>query len=445
MSFSFKIRDSQLKQENRRKKLFFGLSLYLILCAISFFSIFSIEYHSDQAIGSELLLLKKNYAKQLLWISISIGIGIIILSVKNLNISITAMALYYIGISIMIITIFIGSYNRGSHSWIKVGGMHIQFAEIMIFITLLYLSKYISNIDFNIHKKQYRIRAIAIFLLPFLITVAQKELGLGLVFLSLIFVLYREGLPGYFILIPFYLLLIGVLSITLSAQYFMIGISAVIIGIYLFFRRHLHKNKLIFLSIFIIAGISIFLQSYLLPWCVQRTLKPYQINRIYNAFNFSEKMLTFEEADAKKQPDNYNVFQSIIAIGSGGWSGKGFLKNTQTRLNFVPEQATDFIFCSYAESFGFLGVLLLLACYIIMIIRMLHFAEAQRNTQIRAYTYGFIAILAFHITINLGMTVGLLPVIGIPLPFVSYGGASFITFSIMYFFYLQFSLYQSHY
>lgn len=442
----FSNKGSVLKQENVKKRLLVDILIFIALAFLGWVSIFSAEYVQDQNVGAELLAFKKNYSKQLLWIVCALILGIIILNVQSsLFVSISPM-LYLVGLAVMVITIFFGSYTRGSHSWISVGGIQFQFAELMVLITILFLSKYVSNLDFVIDKRKYRFMALAIFILPFLLTVAQRELGLGLVFLPLILVLYREGLPLYFLLIPVYLMVVGVLSIAVSWQNFLIAIGILLPIILWIFRKSIWRSKGMLLMVILLFAFTVFLQNFLIPWGMKKLLHPYQINRIYSTFQMSAPVDRFTEANLindlsggskHKNDDNYNVFQSIVAIGSGGIFGKGFLKNTQTRLNFVPERCTDFIFCSYAESFGFMGTIVLLGLFLLLIMRMLSYAENQRNIQLRAYTYGFVAVLTFHIIVNLGMTVGLLPVIGIPLPFISYGGSSFLTFSMMYFLLLR--------
>lgn len=438
---------SILKQENVRKRLLVDFLIFIALAFLGWVSIFSAEYVQDQNIGKELFAFKKNYSRQLLWIISALILGIIILNIKSYLFISMASALYIAGIGVMIITIFFGTYTRGSNSWISVGGIQLQFAELMILITILFLSKYVSNLDFMIDKWKYRFMVIAIFIIPFFLTVAQHELGLGLVFLSLILVLYREGLPVYFILIPLYFIIIGILSIAVSWQNFLIAMGVLFPLFLWIFRKFFFRNKILAMMVFLLVLFTIFLQTFLIPWSMKKLLYPYQINRIYSTFQISSNRDRFTEADLinnlsgggvkHKNDDNYNVFQSIVAIGSGGFFGKGFLKNTQTRLNFVPERSTDFIFCSYAESFGFVGTIVLLGLFLLLIIRMLNYAENQRNIQLRAYTYGFVSVLAFHLIVNLGMTVGLFPVIGIPLPFISYGGTSFFTFSMMYFLLLR--------
>lgn len=437
---------SVLKQENVRKRLLVDFLIFIALAFLGWVSIFSVEYAQDQNIGLELLALKKSYARQLLWIVCALVLGTIILNIQSSLFVSISPALYIIGLAIMIITIFFGTYTRGSHSWISVGGIQFQFAELMLLITILFLSKYVSNLDFVIDKRKCRFMAMAIFILPFLLTVAQRELGLGLVFLPLILVLYREGLPAYFVLIPLYFIIIGICSIAISWQSFLIAMGILLPIVLWIFRRFFLRNKTGAFVIVLVVAFTVCLQGFLIPWAMKKMLHPYQINRIYSTFQMSAPVDKFTEVDLinnlssgtkHKNDDNYNVFQSIVAIGSGGLLGKGFLKNTQTRLNFVPERSTDFIFCSYAESFGFVGTLVMLGLFLFLIIRMLNYAENQRNIQLRAYTYGFVAILVFHLLVNLGMTVGLFPVIGIPLPFISYGGSSFLTFSLMYFLLLR--------
>lgn len=439
---------SVLKQANLYRRLAWDIFLYILLAFIGWLSLFSIEYTHTQDVWAELFRFDKHYARQFWWIIVSLVLGVVILNIRSVFITSSAAVLYFLGLIIMVVTVFWGSYGRGSQSWMSVGGVRMQFAELMVVLTVLYLSCYVSEANFNIQKNKYRIYALLIFLCPFVLTILQKEMGVSLVFCVLAIVLYREGIPSYFIYIPLCLLCILVFSVMFDRLSFAIGLGMLGVLIAVIWGKFWLKNKFFAFLFLASVAVTILLHMYVVPWGMKTFLQPYQVKRIYNTFGMSNAVLKSEQdvlkgaenpiTSGSVSKDNYNVFQSVIAIGSGGFSGKGLWANTQTRLNFVPEQSTDFIFCAYAESWGFLGSLFLLGIFALVLLRILSSAEQQCHLpQVRAYAYGCVAVLGFHVVVNMSMSMGICPVVGIPLPFVSYGGSSFIAFSILYFIWLR--------
>ncbi len=418
-----------------QKNIKIDIALYLILCLIGWASIFSIEQKETDTFFRTLFNGHTNYSKQLIWIIISLGIGGIIISINSKFYALISYLVYAIGITLMIATIFVGTNMRGSKSWLSIGGVvNFQVAQLMFLCTLFALSKYLSHYDISSKNIKIKLISLSIILLPFFLTLYQSETGLALVYISLILVLYREGVSILYVLTPVYFVFLLISHFLIKPLIFDTIIVFAFATLLYYFKKTLYREKFFVIAIVLFMGLTIFLHNIAIGFVLHKALAPYQIKRIQNAFKPEQKQEEqVFEFEKKKRADNYNVEQSMIAIGSGGFLGKGFLKNTQTRLNFVPEQSTDFIICSFAESFGFLGILVILLTYLFLLLRILSIAEKQRSVFSRCYAYGFISIILFHLIINLGMTVGLLPVIGIPLPFVSYGGGAMLTFSAMYF------------
>jgi len=252
--------------------------------------------------------------------------------------------------------------------------------------------------------------------------------------------MYREGLPSAFLSIGFSLAVLVVLTLLIDQDILAVGLTLLAGFVVFLFKRQISRRKSLFFVVFAIWAFCVGVQRFAVPYFFNHVLKPYQVERIYSTvgkdFEVDTKTISEEDLkkiEEKKKAGNYNVKQSKIAIGSGGFFGKGLLKGTQTRYDFVPEQRTDFIFCTIGEGFGFMGSLLLLALYLFMIFRVIRIAERQRSSFSRCYAYGVASVLFFHVFINVGMTIGIVPVIGIPLPFMSYGGTAQITFTVLLF------------
>lgn len=389
--------------------------LYLSLLFIGWISVYAATFDGEPF---KMFNLQSNYGRQFFFIQVSLLIGIIILIIDSKFFTTFALPIYLITILLLIGVLLFGDTIKGSKSWIKIGSFSIQPAEFAKFGTALALSKVLSEVSFSFKNR----RSILIFMLvigvPALLTLLQGDTGSMLVFSVFILVLYREGLSGIFLFLIFWMATLSVLALLFDKFYLLIFLVFLSVAFYFFFKKN--KNILPVLALsFLFSAALIFSVDFFF----HNVLKPHQRERI--------EIILGQKSDIKGA--GYNLNQSLIAIGSGGVSGKGFLKGTQTKFNFVPEQSTDFIFCTIGEEWGFLGSFFLLLIYFLFLLRIIIIAERQRSKFTRVYAYGVASILFFHIAINLGMTIGLMPVIGIPLPLVSYGGSSTIAFTVMIF------------
>jgi rod shape determining protein RodA len=304
----------------------------------------------------------------------------------------------------------------------------------------LALAKYISLPDMNFSKKRSQLIAAAIAIAPALITIMQKETGLALVYFSFFLVMYREGLPPTVLVIGFSVAVLVIASILVEPNTLAIALTVIAALILYLNRRQVKRDRSLLVTVVLFWFICVGIQRFAVPFIFRDVLQPHQVERIFSLFGkdnpYTDTPPEIANADARSKKEatsDYNVRQSKIAIGSGGVVGKGLLSGTQTRYDFVPEQRTDFIFCTIGEGFGFVGTSILLVIYLFLLFRIIMVAERQRSVFSRCYAYGVAAVFFFHIAINLSMTVGLAPVIGIPLPFISYGGTSLLTFTILLF------------
>ncbi len=422
--------------------------LYIIFVMIGILCIFSVEYHTNENILQNIIGLKKNYSRQILFLAISAFIAIFILLTDSKFFTATANISYVLGIILMIATFFVGKNINGSRSWIPLGFFNLQPVETCKIFTALALSKYLSRPETNFEKPRSQLIAAAIVLTPAAFSILQNETGLALVYFSFLIPMYREGLPPVYLIIGFSFAVLVVATILVEKNTLAIIITVIASAIIYFLRRSIKRDKAILIVILGLWLISVGIQRFAVPYIFQHVLQPYQVERILNTFGVD--YVPYDDANArkldeqkekeelktktlKKAKENYNVKQSKIAIGSGGVMGKGFLKGTQTQGDFVPEQHTDFIFTSVGENFGFIGSGLVVILYMLFLLRMLFLAERQRSTFSRVYAYSVAAILFFHVSVNICMTVGLAPVIGITLPLMSYGGSSLLTFTILIF------------
>jgi rod shape determining protein RodA len=328
---------------------------------------------------------------------------------------------------------------KGTESIIRFGGFQFQPAEFCKVSVCLALSKYLSRPDTDFTKSRSQLIATAIALTPAMLSILQSETGLALVYFSFFLVMYREGLSPTVLVIGFSMAVLVIATIVVEPNTLAIIITA-IAGIYAYInRRQIKRRKSSLATIVFIWLLCVGVQRFAVPFIFSHVLQKHQVERIFSLFGKDNPYSGVPVAihtgeDAKKEGVNdYNVKQSKIAIGSGGVLGKGLLNGTQTRYDFVPEQRTDFIFCTIGEGFGFVGTTLLLLIYLVLFFRIVTIAERQRSVFSRCYAYGVAAVFFFHITINVAMTVGLAPVIGIPLPLVSYGGTALLTFTILLF------------
>lgn len=317
---------------------------------------------------------------------------------------------------------FLGKEIAGARSWYQIGPFSLQPSEFAKFATALALAKYLSRIDLDISKLSTRITAAVIIFTPSVIILLQPDTGSAMVFAALVLVLFREGLSGSLLILGFVVALLFILALLVN-KFILIGFLAsnALLVIWLF--KELRKKWIWVAGILLVAAAYVFSVDY----AFENVLEAHQKTRI--------NVLLGKESDPHGA--GYNINQSKIAIGSGGFAGKGFLKGTQTKFKFVPEQSTDFIFCTVGEEWGFVGSTLVIVLMMGLMIRIIILAERQRSKFSRIYGYAVASILFFHFAVNIGMTIGLFPVIGIPLPLISYGGSSLWGFTILLFIFIR--------
>jgi len=364
-----------------------------------------------------------NYGRQLIWIGISAFLGLLILLIDEKFFFAFAYFIYGATVLLLIAVLVLGTTVKGSSSWIEIGSFRMQPAEFAKFGTALALAKLLSGYNVNFEKdKKIQLLSAGIILLPMIIILLQNETGSTLVFFSFIFVLYREGLAGWILFAGFILMILAVLALLIPPHYIIIGM-VVLASIFLVLVRRTRLLILITIGLVIVSGLLVGSIDYVF----QNVLQAHQRSRI--------NVLLGKQVDIKGA--GYNVQQSKIAIGSGGLWGKGPLQGTQNKFRFVPEQSTDFIFCTIGEEYGFVGSVTYIGLYMLLLYRLLVMAERQRQKFNRIYGYSVVCILFFHFVINVGMTLGLMPVIGIPLPFISYGGSALLSFTILLFIFIR--------
>lgn len=414
--------------------------LYLLLVAIGITAIFAVTYREGDPIVSSFLSFKTDYSKQFIFFIVALVIGVFILLTDSKFFPATANLWYAVGIVLLLLVFPFHSKVKGTESIIRFGGFQFQPAEFVKVCVALALAKYISLPDMNFSKKRSQLIAAAIAIAPALITIMQKETGLALVYFSFFLVMYREGLPPTVLIIGFSVAVLVIASILMEPNTLAIILTVLAALVVYLNRRQIRRNRGLLVTVFFFWLVCVGIQRFAVPFLFKSVLQPHQVERIFslfgkdNPYTDAPPEIANANARAKKEAtSDYNVRQSKIAIGSGGVVGKGLLSGTQTRYDFVPEQRTDFIFCTIGEGFGFVGTSILLIIYLVLLFRIVTVAERQRSVFSRCYAYGVAAVFFFHIAINLSMTVGLAPVIGIPLPFISYGGTSLLTFTILLF------------
>ena len=364
----------------------------------------------------------QRYGKQMLWIISAFAIAFMVLLIDSKLFTAFAYPIYIVGILVLILTIFAGTEVSGSKSWLALGSFRIQPAEFTKITTALALAKYLSSLNINIKEFHNKIIPVILMLLPAVIIRLQKETGSALVYGGFLLVLYREGLSGNYLLLGIGVVILFILTL-LFGKFIMITILLIIALALFFLIRKNRKNVFSLIGLFLLTAGFAFTVDY----SFQHFLEPHQITRI--------NVLLGKESDPKGA--GYNVEQSKIAIGSGRFLGKGFLNGTQTKFKFVPAQDTDFIFCTVGEEWGFVGSSVLIGIYILLLTQIVKVAERQRSPFARIYGYCVAAIFFMNFAINIAMTIGLAPVIGIPLPFLSYGGSSLWAFTILLFIFIK--------
>ncbi len=445
---------------------------YILLVAFGWFNIYAANYNPDNPVFFDT---GREYAKQLMWIVLSLVIIWVIFMTDSKFYVAFSYFLYGLSVFLLFTVIFLGKEINGAKSWFELGPVRFQPVELAKVATALTLSRLMSRYDFSFKKRSNVLRVGLVWILPIICILLQNDTGSALVFFILVLPLYREGLSGSILVFAFigavvsvltlvypnvlilWLIIVGIyifLSVKINIK--LVGYTALIgfIGFglgYLVFRIIVKEPRwdlftllaAVFISVFLsVKGFSKrlkpILPALLFMWggiaftistdyFVEEILSEYQRNRINVLLGFKDDPLGA----------GYNVNQSKIAIGSGGVLGKGYLDGTQTKFDFVPEQSTDFIFCTVGEEWGFLGTSMVVLLFMFLMIRLIILAEKQHSVFSRIYGYCVASIFFFHFSINIGMTIGLAPVIGIPLPFFSYGGSSLWGFTTLLFIFLK--------
>ena len=400
------------------------LLLYFGCVTMGWLNVYAAVYSPED--HTSLFDMTTNAGKQMMWIGTTVILIICILVVNHTFFDTFAFVFYGFMILMLILVLFAGTNINGSRSWFKFGSaLSIQPAEFAKVATALALAKYLDVPGINLMKRKDLLFIGAIIVAPCILILASNETGSTLVFASFVIMLYREGLPGWIPAVGIAAIALFVLALIFAKLYIFIGIF-VLLGLIILLMPRYNRTVANFLAM---GLVGIVMMGYVagVDFFVNNVLQKHQRNRI--------KVLV----DPKIDPlgVGWNVTQAKIAIGSGRLQGKGFLEGTQTKFDFVPEQSTDFIFCTIGEEHGFIGSLVVIALFIGLISRIVILAEKQRTKFARVYGYCVAGIIFFHVMVNIGMTIGLMPVIGIPLPFFSYGGSSLWSFSILLFIFLK--------
>ena len=465
----------------------FTIGIYVVLIIAGWFSIYGAVYNFEDTPFWDFSV---RYGKQLVWMGCALVIAVILLSLDNRVYSIFAYIIYGVSIISLIVTLIVAPDIKGSRSWLVLGPVSIQPAEFAKTATCLALAKLMSSYGFRLGNVSDAIKVALLFALPPLLIILQQETGSALVYAALFLVLYREGMPGVFLFLGLCAVVFFIVAIRFGEEpiipllpeesygVFLVMLMAIVVqcGFLYVFLKDLDSvkklataNVLLFLIFYLVyrifdypihftyvAYFSIAASVvYFIVLCISRSkltylgIAAFLIGSVVYAqmadYAFTKVLQPHQQVRIKvtlgmindPQKADYNVNQSKIAIGSGGFSGKGFLNGTQTKLKYVPEQDTDFIFCTVGEEHGFVGSVAVLSLFLALILRLIYLAERQRALFSRIYGYCVASIFFFHLAINIGMVLGLTPVIGIPLPFFSYGGSSLWGFTILLFIFLR--------
>lgn len=398
--------------------------MYLLLVFMGLFSIYSAVYNPEHP---SLFDRSQRYGSQFVWILTALVIALVILMIDMKFFTSFSYLIYGASMLLLVIVLLFGKEIAGSKSWIDIGGFSLQPAEFAKFATNLALARYLSGLHINLKKPKNVIIAATLLIIPLGLILLQNDTGSAIVYVAFILVLYREGFSGNFLILGFVIAVLFVFTLMVG-KYLVLGIIVAITVVLFIITQKARKNLFTLFGMFAIIVAFVFSVDY----AFENVLQPHQKTRI--------EVLLGKKTDIYGA--GYNVNQSLIAIGSGGFSGKGFLQGTQTKYKFVPEQSTDFIFCTIGEEWGFIGSTLVIILFMIFLIRLLFVAERQRSAFSRIYGYGVASILFFHLAVNIGMTIGLAPVIGIPLPFFSYGGSSLWAFTVLLFIFIKMDSYR---
>lgn len=399
--------------ENRFRIDILALILFLSIAIIGIASVYSAT--SNQGVFT---LFEGRSGKQLVWFCASLFFGIVIFLLNANFFELFSIYFYILFMLLLVLVLAIGVDINGARSWIKIGSFSLQPSEFAKYGTSFAVATIISRIGFSFQNKNDILKLAAVTLIPMGLIIIQGDMGSALVFLSFILVFYIEGLTPAIILLGLFMILVFVLTLVYSALYFSI---AAILLLFLFYAFTYTNKKLLIPSLSIVGFAIVFSMS--VQFLFDNFLKEHQQKRIQVTLNLIEENMGA----------GYNVNQSKIAIGSGGFSGKGFLNGSHTKGNFIPEQETDFIFCTIGEEGGWVMSSITIALYIGFILRLYYLSSRAKKKYKRIFISSLASIIFFHVLVNIGMTIGIMPVIGIPLPLISYGGSSILAFGLFIF------------
>lgn len=401
------------------------ICLFFLLVAFGWLNILSAS-HTGPTINY--FDFSQPFGKQLIFIFLTFGLIILLLAIDAKFYERFSSVIYIVSMLSLVGLFIFGKNVNGATSWYAIGGMTLQPSEFAKAATALAVAKYISDLNTNIKNFKDQIKTFAIIIIPAILVLLQNDTGSTIVYGAFFFVLYREGLPKYYLYIGVSVILLSVLSLKFGA------VITTIIAILLVIAFHfVSKKKLgILQSVFILIAAAII--SFGVKFFYQNILKPHQQDRISLWLRLEKDPVKLEQM---KKTFAYNLNESEKAIGSGGFSGKGFMEGTRTTGKFVPEQHTDYIFSTVGEEWGFLGSAFVVVVFVLLLLRILHLAELQKSQFSRVYGYGVAAIIFIHFLINIGMVMGLIPTIGIPLPLFSYGGSGLWAFTILIFIFIK--------
>lgn len=396
------------------------VGLFLILVFMGWINIYAAVFNEEH---QSILDSTQRYGKQLFFIVFAIFVGLVIMLIDGKFFSTFALPIYGLTMLLLVVVLFTARDVAGARSWIDIGAFKLQPSEFAKYATSLALASYLSTINIRMDEWKTKLVATLILVIPAGLILLQNDTGSMLVFGAFALVMYREGLSGNFLLFGLAMAVLFIFALLFTPLTMLIILGSIGLVVFLFQRRKTWKLGLSIGAVLMVLMGFVYSVDYIF----NEVLEPHQQVRI--------NVLLGKEDDPKGA--GYNVNQSKIAIGSGGFTGKGFLKGTQTKYDFVPEQTTDFIFCTVGEEWGFLGTFVVITLFAALILRILFIAERQRSAFTRIYGYCVASIFLFHFMINIGMTIGLMPVIGIPLPFFSYGGSSLLGFTILLFTFIK--------
>lgn len=395
------------------------VALYAVIVFWGWLNIFSVTYDENQSIFDTSI----NSGRQLIFIISSLVIIMVILILDMRFYETFAWVIYGAVLFLCIVVLFTGREVGGNQAWLRIGSFGFQPSEFAKFATALVVAKYIGTVGFRMDLLRNQIILFAIIVVPMGLILLQRDTGTALVFTSFVLVFYREGMSPFLILVGLGIAIIFVLTLLVENEYILFAI----IGCVWLTLILIGKKKKKRITIITVAALMLIGTIKSVDFIFNNILQEHHQKRI--------RVLLNPELD--QLGVGYHVYQSKVAIGSGGFTGKGFLDGNQTKLKFVPEQSTDFIFCTIGEEQGWIGSLLVISLFVALFLRVIYLAERQKSRFARVYGYSVACILFFHFSINIGMTIGLFPVIGIPLPFFSYGGSSLWSFTILLFILLK--------